>query len=291
MFSLKDISFLGERRFDSFGRRSHCRAGTMSLGELEVAWKVVDHRAEDDVQRLLLVVHIEQVMYVRDADLGGETRVNGAALCSFLVEAFIRVIGINEVFRGNPQRLEVGAEDGVHGVHVENARNPDAKVLALFHQLEALLLLWSDRDLGQRIGNNRRRVRFEGSFCAGFRHVGVVLLGGIQTLFDLAHVVNVFDKALLAAIPDNQALDSWKDGNLRLFPGLVRTGDLNVDKRPHALVLAEVAAGVLIAMGDVGDLLHRLEADKARPAPLLRRAFAPQSLRRWPLPPRNVRGQ
>ena len=152
---LKNIAFLSERRFDSLRRGRHRWAGTMGLGELEVAGKVVNHGAEDNVQRLLLVVNIKQVMDVRDADLGGEARVNGAALGAFLVEAFIGVIGINEVFRGNPQRLEVSAEDGVHGVHVENARNPDAKVLALFHQLEALLLLGSDRDPGQRIGNHR----------------------------------------------------------------------------------------------------------------------------------------
>ncbi len=45
---------------------------------------------------------VEQVMDVRDAHLGGEAGVDGAALGPFFVQAFVREVGIDEVLRGIP---------------------------------------------------------------------------------------------------------------------------------------------------------------------------------------------
>ena len=234
----------------------------MRLRVREVARKVINHGAKDYVERLLLVDHIEQIVDVRDADLGGEAGVDGASLGSLFIESFIGEIGIDDVFRGNAQRLEVGAEDGVHGVHVEDARNADTQVLALLHQLDALLLLRGKCELWQRVDNRLGRVGLEGSFGAEFRHVGVVLFGGVQALLDLAHVGDVFHQALLATVPDDQALDARQDGDFRLLPGFVCTGDLHVNKRSHALVLAEIAARILAAMRGVSDLLDRFISDE-----------------------------
>ena len=138
---LENIPFLGERGLDGFRRGGHRGAGAMRLRVLHVARQVVNHGAEDDVERLLLVVHIEHVVHVRNAHLGGEAGVDGAALGAFLVKLLVGVVGVNQVLGGNPQRLKVGAENGIHRVHVQDARNADAQAGALLHQFHALLLL------------------------------------------------------------------------------------------------------------------------------------------------------
>ena len=64
----------------------------MILHELQVAREVIKHGAKDDIERLLLVVDIEQVMHVRDPHFGREARINGAALGAFLVERLAREV-------------------------------------------------------------------------------------------------------------------------------------------------------------------------------------------------------
>ena len=113
-------------RLDGFRRANDGRAGAVVLHEFEVARQVVDHGAEDDVERLFLMVHVEQIVDVRDAHFGGKAGIDGAALCSFLVKRLAGVIGVDEVFRRDAQRLEVGAEDGRNRVHVQDARDADA---------------------------------------------------------------------------------------------------------------------------------------------------------------------
>ena len=124
---LEEIAFLGERRLDGCGRGRHGGAGAMALRVDHVGRQIVDHREEDDVERLLLVVHVEQVVHVRNADLRGEARIDGAALGAFLVELLGGVIGVDQVLGRNAQRLEVGAEDRVAACTVQNARNADAQ--------------------------------------------------------------------------------------------------------------------------------------------------------------------
>ena len=61
------------------------------------AGEAVDHREEDDVERLLGVRLIEQVVDVRDAELAGEAGVDGAALGAFLVHLLAGVIAEDDV--------------------------------------------------------------------------------------------------------------------------------------------------------------------------------------------------
>ncbi len=55
------------------------------------------------------MVHVEQVVHVRDAELGREAGVDGAALGAFLVQLLGGVVGVDEVLRLDAERLEVAA--------------------------------------------------------------------------------------------------------------------------------------------------------------------------------------
>ena len=68
-----------------------------TVGQERLAWtlcrsagQAVDHREEDDVERLLGVHLVQQVVHVRDAELGREARVDGAALGAFLIQLLAR---------------------------------------------------------------------------------------------------------------------------------------------------------------------------------------------------------
>ena len=82
----EQIAFLDERRFDRFRRGGHGGARAAGLRALQLAGQAVDHREEDDVERLLGVHLVEQVVHVRNAELGGEARVDGAALGALFVQ-------------------------------------------------------------------------------------------------------------------------------------------------------------------------------------------------------------
>ena len=64
----------------------------LACTRVQVAGQAIDHREEDDVERLLGVHVVEQVVDVRNAQLGGEARVDGAALGAFLVQLLAGVI-------------------------------------------------------------------------------------------------------------------------------------------------------------------------------------------------------
>ena len=73
----------------------------------------VDHREEDDVERLLRVRLVEQVVHVRDAELRREAGVDRAALGALLVELLGGEVGVHEVLRRDPEALEVAREERV----------------------------------------------------------------------------------------------------------------------------------------------------------------------------------
>ena len=215
---LEDIPFLGERSLHRFRRGGHSRAGAMSLHVLHVTREIVDHGTENDVEWLLLVVNVQQVMDVRDPHLGRETRIDGPALGPFLVERFACVIGVDEVLRWNPERLEVGAEYRRHRVHVQDPGNADAQTPAAVHQLHALLLLRQEGVPGQGIGDHGRCVRLERRPGSYFGHIGIFFLHGVETLLDLAHVVHVLHQPLFTTVADDQPLDALEYRNFRLLP-------------------------------------------------------------------------
>ena len=266
---LEDVTLFGERGLDGFGCGNNGRASAVRLHLAQVAGKVVNHGAEDNIERLLLVVHVEQVVHVRNAYLGGEARIDGAALCAFFIELLAGVVGVDKVLRRNPQRFEVGAEDRRNRVHVQDARHADAQFLSPLHQFHALFLLGRESVLRRGISHQGRRIGLESRLGTHFSHVGVFLLHSVETLLDLAHVVHVLHQAFLAAVTNNQPLDPFDQGNLRLLPRFVGVGDLHIDKRPHALVLAEIATGVLVAVRGVADVAHRVKADELSALPAI----------------------
>ena len=59
----------------------------------------VDHREEDDVERLLAVLLLNQVVDVRDADLRREAGIDRAAAGARAVQLRTGVVGIDDVLR------------------------------------------------------------------------------------------------------------------------------------------------------------------------------------------------
>ena len=107
---LEEIAFLGEGRLGGRGGGGDGGAGAMALRVHHVGGQIVDHGEEDDVERLLLVVHVEQVVHVRDADLRREAGIDRAALGAGLVQLLGGVVGVDQVIGGDAERLEIGAE-------------------------------------------------------------------------------------------------------------------------------------------------------------------------------------
>ena len=153
----EQVAFLGERRLHRFRRSRHGGAATAGLRLVQVAGEAIDHRKEDDVERLLGVHFVQQVVHVRNAQLRGEARVDGAALGAFLVQLLAGEIRVDDVLRLDAQRREVAREDGRLRVHIQHARHADAHLGALLHQRGALFLRGGDLELGRRVGHERRR--------------------------------------------------------------------------------------------------------------------------------------
>ena len=112
----------------------------MALRIHQVRWQIVDHGEEDDVERLLFVVHVEQIVHVRDAHLGREAGIDRAALGAGFVKLLGREVGVDQVLGRNAQRLEVGAEHRVARVLIQDARDADAQAGAPLHGSDARLL-------------------------------------------------------------------------------------------------------------------------------------------------------
>src|SRR4051795_5577003 len=80
----EDIAFLGERRLYRCRGRRHRGASTRRLRLVEERGQRIDHREEDDVELLLRMDRVEQIVYVWDADLRREARVDSATFRAFL---------------------------------------------------------------------------------------------------------------------------------------------------------------------------------------------------------------
>ena len=243
---------------------------------MQVGGEAVDHGEEDHVQRLLGVYREQQVVDVRNAQLRREARVDGAALGAFLIELLAGEVGVDDVFRLDPQGREVAREHRGHRVHIEHARHADADLGALLHQLDALLGGRGEDELGQRVGHQRRIRHAEHRLGRYLDKVGIGLLDLVQTPLDLAHVVDALDGALLAG-GDDEALRAGLQRNLGLHRGLVvriHHRGLHVDERAQALILAEVTAGSFLARGLVTDLRDGVHPDEGGHA-----AVVPQAAR------------
>src|SRR5215471_7395334 len=261
---LKQVAFLGERGLH--GCRRGCHGGTRAAG-LHVAQRAgeaVDHRKEDDVERLLGVHPVEQVVDVGDAELAGETRVDGAALGAFLVQLLAGVVAEDQVLGLDAEAGEVAGEDRRLRVHVEHARHADADFGALLEQPGALFLRRGDLDFRRRVGHERNVRNAEDRLGGDLDEVRVGFLDLVQVALDAAHLLDVFDGALFAG-GDDEALRALIERNFGLRGATViggKRGGLDVDECAQALVLAEVAAGALVARGLVLNGAAGFETDE-----------------------------
>ena len=118
----KQIPFLDEGRLHGLGCGGHGGAGTVGLHIHEIRGKIVNHREEDVIERLLLVLYIEQVMHMRNTDLRREARVDRTPFCSRLVEFLGSVIRIDDILGLHAQGLEISAKQGVRRILVQHPR-------------------------------------------------------------------------------------------------------------------------------------------------------------------------
>ncbi len=59
----------------------------------------VVHREKDGVERLLAMLFLNEIVNVRNSDLGREARVDGAAARTSAIQFGACVVGINNIFR------------------------------------------------------------------------------------------------------------------------------------------------------------------------------------------------
>src|SRR5579864_1078584 len=107
----KYIVLLGKRRFYRLRR---CGDGGTGIGSNDLHQRRVQdvvHREEDGVERLLLVLLLNEVVDVRDADLCREAGINRAATRSRAIKFRTRIVGIDDVLWLNAKALEVGVEE------------------------------------------------------------------------------------------------------------------------------------------------------------------------------------
>src|ERR1017187_6783065 len=262
----EQVAFLDERGLHRFGRGRHRGTATAGLNVVQIGGEAIDHREENDVERLPGVHLVEQVVYVWNPQLGGEARVDGAALGAFLVQLLAGEIRIDDILRLDAQRRKVSCEDRRLRVHIEHARNTDANLGTLLYEGGAPFLRSRDLELGQRVGHNGHVRHAEYALGRHFHEVRVGLLDLVEVALDVAHFLDVLHRAFFAR-GDDQALRTGFQRNLGLrWPFVVDVNDvgLDVDERAQALVLAEVAAGGFFARGLVIDVRAGVEADERR---------------------------
>src|SRR6266545_2622336 len=204
------VAFFGKRGLDRVGRSRHRGAGAIRLGVDQFRRQRVDHREEDQVERLLLVMNVDQVVDVRNAHLRREAGVNRAALRAVLVKLLGRVVRIDQVLRRNAQALEIRRKERIGRILVENPRDADPHRIALFEQFVALRSGARQRDLGRRVGDLRRVEAAPDRLRAELDEVRVGALNRVEPLLDHAHVVDVFDQSPLARVADDQSFAAVK---------------------------------------------------------------------------------
>src|SRR5262249_52839011 len=111
--------------------------------------------------------------------------------------------------------------------------------------------------------------------CAKLDEVWVGGLDRVETFFDHAHVVDIFDQSPLAGVADDQSFDARQDRYLRfarrllLFQLAWGARNLHVDESAQAFVLAEITARVLVAVRVVADLFDLVQPDETRLPPVI----------------------
>ena len=200
----KHIRFFRERRLHRIWCRRYRWARIRARRAFEVGGEHVDHGEEDRMQWLLGVLHEDQVINMRNANLRGKTRIDRAAPGASLVHVAIGVVGVDDVLRLQPECLEIRAEQWRVHIHVQHFGHADAEPGSLLHQLSTLLYLGFERPLSiwDRISSLRRILRAPYTRCGDLDVIGIRFLQCIEAGFDTTHVLHVFDLTFLASRND-----------------------------------------------------------------------------------------
>src|ERR1700730_1348834 len=101
------IIFLGESSLYRLRRRGYGRAGIGTNNFDQRRSQHVIHGEEDDVQRLLAVLFLDQVIDMRNPDFRRKAGIDSATACARAVEFGTGVIRIDDVFRLHAKTFEV----------------------------------------------------------------------------------------------------------------------------------------------------------------------------------------
>ena len=268
-----------ECRLDRFGRCGNRGARVCAHDFHQRRSQHIVHREEDHMEGLFAVLFLDQVVNVGNSDFCRETGIDSAAARTGAVKIGTGVVGINNILGLYAQAFEISIEQRRVGVDVENPGNADANFLAIFHQRNAFFsrLIPEFRDWN-RIGNARGVNRAEHFAGRKVHEVRIFPLDLVEPGLDVFHIVHIFDQTLFAG-GDDQPLFAMHQRNLGdLLYGdkaqVVRRSGSYIDKRTQTIVLAEMAAGLLVAGRAVFDFPHGFQSDKRCPQPV-----APQAQR------------
>ncbi len=208
----------------------------------------------------------DQVVNVRDADLRGEARIDGAAARAGAVHVLAGELGVHQVLWLQAQALEIRAKQRCVEVHVQHTRHADAQAGALLHQRDALLGSRRPAAAGNGIGNLLRIARAPNLAGSDVHQIRIGVLDRVQARLDAAHGADVLDLSFFAG-GDDQATFSGLQRDLRLKhrqrrSRLEMVADIHVDEGAQAIVLAEIAAGIFVSRGAIADLLYCIESDE-----------------------------
>ena len=132
----------------------------------------------------------EQVVHVRDADLRGEARIDGAAAGAFAIQLAARVVRVDDVAAGDAETLEVAVEERRVRVHVQHARDADPqRACAARISVAALARRPRPRALRNRIGTRSRHCAARTLLRRDLDEVRVGLLDRVDARLDAAHRV------------------------------------------------------------------------------------------------------
>src|ERR1700722_554731 len=275
----ENIILFRERGLHRLRGRGHGWTSVRSDNLHEWRSQHIVHGEENDVQGLLAMLLLDQVVDVRDADLRGETGIDGAAAGAGSIQIGTSVVRINDVLRLQTKAFEISVEQRGVGVDVQDTGNTNAKFLATLHERDALFRrLVPEFRRRNRIGYALRIHRTKDLAGSEVHEVGIFPLDLVETGLDVLHIVDIFDLTLFAG-RDDQALLAMHQRNLGDFlygdkAHVVRWCRSYIDKCAQAIVLAEMTARLLVSGRAIVDFSHSIQSDKCG---LL--AIAPKSQR------------
>ena len=162
------------------------------------------------------MLHLNQVVDVRNADFRREARIDGAAAGAGAIQLRAGVIGVDDIFRLHAEAFEIRVEQRRVDVGVQHARNADAQLRARLHQLDALLGGFGPGARGNRIGDDFEFCGRNTSCAAMSTKFGIRVLDLVEPGLDALHVVHIFHRAFFAG-GDDQALLVGRQRNLGDF--------------------------------------------------------------------------